>query len=287
MRASPAHPLPPIIVAGRGTQGLRYSVWPAEGQVFPKLRLKYKPNLISLAGGMEALPITDPAARATPLEPERWRDMIARAKVRAAAPPSQRAASRPGLLYLDDDANGPVLIAPDLRCNASPACRQLAPHAIGAFRARHAHACNGAVRAPQDEGIVVLDVRNDYEWDAGHFEGAGRPQVGGGGRGQGQAGKRLYSTLHVLIFWGWGVGWVLACQGWGMRVHGVEPGRLGPAPGGCILPRAGRPSMFRCLLPRCHAGHVLVYTGVLVLALACRHPALLPACSLGTLDRGC
>ena len=24
--------------------------------------------------------------------------------------------------------------------------------------------------------IVVLDVRNDYEWDAGHFQGAQRPQ---------------------------------------------------------------------------------------------------------------
>jgi hypothetical protein len=24
--------------------------------------------------------------------------------------------------------------------------------------------------------VVVLDVRNDYEWDAGHFQGADRPQ---------------------------------------------------------------------------------------------------------------
>ena len=36
----------------------------------------------SLAGGMEAMPITDPAARATPLEPAAWRDMIAQAEVR-------------------------------------------------------------------------------------------------------------------------------------------------------------------------------------------------------------
>lgn len=89
-----------------GFHGLRYSVWPANGHMYPRLRLQYKPNLISLAGGMEALPVTDPAARATPLEPAQWKDMIARAK---------------------------------------------------------------------DEGIVVLDVRNDYEWDAGHFEGAARP----------------------------------------------------------------------------------------------------------------
>jgi predicted sulfurtransferase len=32
-----------------GFEGLRFSVWPANGPMFPKLRLKYKPNLISLA----------------------------------------------------------------------------------------------------------------------------------------------------------------------------------------------------------------------------------------------
>ncbi|PNW83046.1 hypothetical protein CHLRE_06g304600v5 [Chlamydomonas reinhardtii] len=90
-----------------GFQNLRYTVWPSpEGHAFPKLRLKYKPNLISLAGGMEAMPITDPAARATPLEPAAWRDMIAQA---------------------------------------------------------------------EEKKVVVLDVRNDYEWDAGHFVGADRP----------------------------------------------------------------------------------------------------------------
>lgn len=90
-----------------GFQGLRYTLWPAQGHAFPKLRLKYKPNLISLAGGMEAQPITDPAARATPLEPAAWKQMIAEA---------------------------------------------------------------------QERKITVLDVRNDYEWDAGHFVGAERPQ---------------------------------------------------------------------------------------------------------------
>ena len=50
--------------------------------MFPKLRLKYKPNLISLAGGMERLPVTEPESRATPLEPTAWKDMIAEAEVR-------------------------------------------------------------------------------------------------------------------------------------------------------------------------------------------------------------
>lgn len=35
----------------------------------------------------------------------------------------------------------------------------------------------GAEAATAGEpGVIVLDVRNDYEWDAGHFAGAGRPQ---------------------------------------------------------------------------------------------------------------
>lgn len=48
--------------------------------MFPKLRIKYKPNLISLAGGMEVLPVTDPCSRATPLKPQEWKSMIAEAK---------------------------------------------------------------------------------------------------------------------------------------------------------------------------------------------------------------
>ncbi|KAG1664734.1 hypothetical protein FOA52_004742 [Chlamydomonas sp. UWO 241] len=86
---------------------LRFSVWPSpNGHAFPKLRLKTKPNLISLAGGMERLPVTVAEARATPLEPAAWQTMIADAPTR---------------------------------------------------------------------GAVVLDVRNGYEWDAGHFQGSARP----------------------------------------------------------------------------------------------------------------
>ena len=35
------------------------------------------------------------------------------------------------------------------------------------------HASSAAAARPD---VVVLDVRNDYEWDAGHFQGANRPQ---------------------------------------------------------------------------------------------------------------
>lgn len=64
-------------------QGLRFTVWPSPtGHAYPKLRLKYKPNLISMAGGCERMPVTDPSARATPLEPAQWAEMIANQKVR-------------------------------------------------------------------------------------------------------------------------------------------------------------------------------------------------------------
>ncbi|MEW5313610.1 MAG: hypothetical protein WDW38_005164 [Sanguina aurantia] len=87
-------------------QGLRFTVWPAKGRMFPKLRLKFKPSLVSLAGGMTSLPVTDPSARATPLQPAAWKQMLADS---------------------------------------------------------------------QKTKTIVLDVRNDYEWDAGHFSHAARP----------------------------------------------------------------------------------------------------------------
>jgi len=86
---------------------LVYSVDPVVTHMFPKLRLQYKPNLISLAGGMSSIPVTNPDARAVKVRPADWREML---------------------------RNG----------------------------------VNG--KKP-----VVLDVRNSYEWDAGHFEGADRP----------------------------------------------------------------------------------------------------------------
>lgn len=86
---------------------LAYSVYPAETHMFPKLRLQYKPNLISLAGGMSSVPVTKPEARATKVKPHEWRNMLE-------------------------------------------------------------HGIDG-------EMPIVLDVRNSYEWDAGHFKGAERP----------------------------------------------------------------------------------------------------------------
>lgn len=47
--------------------------------MFPKLRLKVKPNLVQLNGGVSELPITHPTARATPLDPTEWRQQISEA----------------------------------------------------------------------------------------------------------------------------------------------------------------------------------------------------------------
>ena len=87
---------------------------PLGEHLFPKLRLKYKPNLISLAGGTASLPITNPEARAAPLSPKQWEAMLL----------------------------------------------------------QHEGGEEGSEKKPRP---IVLDVRNAYEWDAGHFEGAERP----------------------------------------------------------------------------------------------------------------
>jgi hypothetical protein len=62
------------------TQGVYYSLWPAPGHVHPKLRLKEKPSLISLAGGVDGLRVTDPKARAEPLDPRGWKEMLRKAE---------------------------------------------------------------------------------------------------------------------------------------------------------------------------------------------------------------
>ena len=43
-----------------GVQGIRWNEDPVTGHMFPRLRLAVRPNLIQLAGGMAALPVTDP-----------------------------------------------------------------------------------------------------------------------------------------------------------------------------------------------------------------------------------
>jgi predicted sulfurtransferase len=115
-------------------QGVYHTLWPAPGHVHPKLRIKERAGLISLAGGVDGLGVTDPNARATPLDPAAWREMLRRAN--AATRASAEAAA------------------------AAQQAQQQQPE---------------QQQQQQQPPIVVLDVRNDYEWDAGHFQGAARP----------------------------------------------------------------------------------------------------------------
>ncbi|KAI4347349.1 hypothetical protein L6164_008165 [Bauhinia variegata] len=88
------------------------------GHAFPKLKLRYKPSLVQLEGGISHLPLLDPSMRATPLAPSEWRNKL-------------------------KEINGT-----DLTSTKDP-----------------------------DTNYILLDVRNGYEWDIGHFHGARRPNV--------------------------------------------------------------------------------------------------------------
>ncbi|KAK9807219.1 hypothetical protein WJX73_010323 [Symbiochloris irregularis] len=109
-------------------QGLFANEDAVPGHMFPRLRLAVKPNLVQLAGGMSALPVTDPQARARAVGPAEWQALL-----RQAQPPAS--------------------------LSATEHTRPSQPHDASA----------------QAQRPVVLDVRNGYEWDAGHFEGAARP----------------------------------------------------------------------------------------------------------------
>ena len=192
-------------------------------------------SLVSLAGGTASLPITDPAARATPLEPSQWRTMLrdavplhgglSRGSAQATAGAASVAAHssedmRPGSAA---ELAGPVHSStgrgaavepqqpgysgrPPLGPDGAPSSsgigngqswrslgRSSAPAAATASAtpdhpdAASSSASKSAASSTTDEaaapaggdsqrrGVVVLDVRNGYEWDAGHFVGAKRP----------------------------------------------------------------------------------------------------------------
>ncbi|KAG9147440.1 hypothetical protein Leryth_020421 [Lithospermum erythrorhizon] len=88
------------------------------GHTFPRLKLRYKPSLVQLEGGISHLPLLESSMRATPLTPSEWRNRV-------------------------EAANKGI----------SSAVHEM------------------------ETSYVILDVRNGYEWDVGHFEGAQRPNV--------------------------------------------------------------------------------------------------------------
>ncbi|KAL2553459.1 Rhodanese-like domain-containing protein 8 [Forsythia ovata] len=88
----------------------------SNGHAFPRLKLRYKPSLVQLEGGISHLPLLDQSMRATPLTPSQWRSRV------------------------DSVNNNNSSNAVNTHC-------------------------------------ILLDVRNGYEWDVGHFQGAQRPDV--------------------------------------------------------------------------------------------------------------
>ncbi|KAG4137357.1 hypothetical protein ERO13_D07G067000v2 [Gossypium hirsutum] len=88
------------------------------GHAFPKLKLRYKPSLVQLEGGISHLPLLDPSMRATAIAPSEWRKRLEAVKNN------------------------------DTASNTNPRTN-----------------------------YILLDVRNGYEWDIGHFHGAQRPDV--------------------------------------------------------------------------------------------------------------
>lgn len=90
-------------------------------------------------------------ARATSLAPSQWRQMLAEAQ---------------HITPTQVSGNGPH------RLEDAPFRPDSAAESSGGSDDSSATAVPGPARAD----VVVLDVRNDYEWDAGHFQGAHRPQ---------------------------------------------------------------------------------------------------------------
>ena len=141
-------------------QGLRWNCEPVSQHAFPRLRLQRRRHLVKLPAHIAMLPVTDPLARATPLAPEQWRAML--------PSPGQCPAWAAG-----------SSTAPTAAGQAEAAAQ---PQALSNSTTGHVPVSRGSIssagpRPPLQQGArrVVLDVRNGYEWDAGHFQGAERP----------------------------------------------------------------------------------------------------------------
>ena len=210
--------------SARTLQGLQWNSEPVDSHQFPKLRLKFKPNLVQLSGGMTSLPITDPQvgcsteasctyvphcdhphlsmtlymvgtslpsaaqplrcrgclcshcdrwfwcdavqARAKPLQPREWQELLCASQLTCPADSCAQQSSAGGTAVAPGQARG---AAAGLKRSAGSRPGQ----DINAAAAV-ADSMGGAVGADQQQP-VLLDLRNGYEWDAGHFQGAARP----------------------------------------------------------------------------------------------------------------
>ena len=127
-------------------------------------------------------------ARATPLQPQEWQEMLrtavpARSPSQASAtdtnhehhPPASPAAQQPW-----QEAQAATL-APH-SSDSMPAeldsstSDKMPGHRAGGQAGDTNNSGNAGLAGTSSSRPIVLDVRNGYEWDAGHFEGAARPQ---------------------------------------------------------------------------------------------------------------
>jgi len=113
------------IATHRGFEDLELKSWTCNGHAFPRLSLKYKPNLVQLEGGMQGVDVSEMSKRAVKVSAQRWHEMLEEAKKE----------------------------------------REELEKAEGG---------QGPTKKPK---TVVVDVRNAYEYDVGHFEGALRPST--------------------------------------------------------------------------------------------------------------
>ncbi|DBB14469.1 TPA: hypothetical protein ACH3X3_004757 [Trebouxia sp. C0006] len=102
-------------------------------------------------------------ARATPLAPHQWKQMLASAQRISPShdKPADAASDPPGTPNKGPESS---------RLDASDRRPDSDAQSSGEL---HEPQTSAASARPD---VVVLDVRNDYEWDAGHFQGADRPQ---------------------------------------------------------------------------------------------------------------
>ena len=100
-------------------------------------------------------------ARATPLAPHDWKTMLAQAHTINAP--------------LNAEAHLAAEV-PDRHSHSGAQLRDENGERQSATAGAHPVAAGTQAATAGAPGVIVLDVRNDYEWDAGHFVGAGRPQ---------------------------------------------------------------------------------------------------------------
>jgi rhodanese-related sulfurtransferase len=153
-------------------RGVTWRSYPVDRNMFPKLKLRFKRNLISLQGGMEGLPVVG-AALVAPLHalPPPCILRIACMRYVSSAGQRRQAFAHPAKPGADETARATALPPSDWMAMLADAQR-LGPELASSSADANAHHDSAA----DTQRPVLLDVRNSYEWDAGHFQGAQRPE---------------------------------------------------------------------------------------------------------------